>query len=136
MARREASIDDVAIDVATPYAAENADLTLRVQRALSPSVSANPLLDGVYRTIELPTSAVLQKIERNGVLIDADLLNRQGAELGVRMADLEATAREEVERRRLLGQHDGVVEVAGEHPAADAQVGRRRRGDGRRRPPT
>jgi len=91
---KQIGFDEVAIDVATTYAAEDADLTLRVHRALYPSVSANPSLDSVYRTIELPTSIVLQKVERNGVLIDADLLNRQGAELGARMAELEAKAYE------------------------------------------
>ncbi len=91
---KQIGFDEVAIDVATRYAAEDADLTLRVHRALYPSVAALPALNSVYETIELPTSVVLQKVERNGVLIDADLLNRQGAELGNRMADLEAKAYE------------------------------------------
>ena len=91
---KQIGFDEVAIDVATKYAAEDADLTLRVHRALYPSVAANASLDSVYRTIELPTSVVLQKVERNGVLIDADLLNRQGAELGAKMAELEAQAYE------------------------------------------
>jgi DNA polymerase-1 len=91
---KQIGFDEVAIDVATKYAAEDADLTLRVHRALYPSVAANASLDSVYRTIELPTSVVLQKVERNGVLIDADLLNRQGAELGAKMAELEAKAYE------------------------------------------
>ena len=91
---KQIGFDEVAIDVATGYAAEDADLTLRVHRALYPSVAALPALNRVYETIELPTSVVLQKVERNGVLIDGDLLNRQGAELGNRMAELEAQAYE------------------------------------------
>ncbi len=91
---KQIGFDEVAIDVATRYAAEDADLTLRVHRALYPSVAASASLNSVYETIELPTSVVLQKVERNGVLIDADLLNRQGAELGNRMAELEAKAYE------------------------------------------
>ena len=91
---RQIGFDEVAIDVATRYSAEDADLTLRVHRALYPSVAAIPALHSVYETIELPTSVVLQKMERNGVLIDAGLLDRQGAELGNRMAELEAKAYE------------------------------------------
>ena len=91
---KQIGFDEVAIEVATRYAAEDADLTLRVHRALYPSVAANAALNSVYETIELPTSVVLQKVERNGVLIDADLLNRQGAELGRRMAELETKAYE------------------------------------------
>ncbi|MEO8935245.1 MAG: DNA polymerase I [Burkholderiaceae bacterium] len=89
---KQIGFDEVAIDVATKYGAEDADLTLRVHRALYPSIARSPSLDSVYRTIEMPTSAVLQKVERNGVLIDADLLNRQGAELGAKMAELETKA--------------------------------------------
>ena len=89
---KQIGFDEVAIDVATLYSAEDADLTLRVHRALHPSIAANPSLSSVYRSIELPTSVVLQKIERNGVLIDADLLNRQGAELGAKMQELETKA--------------------------------------------
>ena len=91
---KQIGFDEVAIDVATQYGAEDADLTLRVHRALYPTLARSASLDSVYRTIELPTSVVLQKVERNGVLIDADLLDRQGAELGTRMAELETRAYE------------------------------------------
>jgi DNA polymerase-1 len=91
---KQIGFDEVAIEVATKYGAEDADLTLRVHRALHPSIARSASLDMVYREIELPTSIVLQKVERNGVLIDADLLNRQGAELGAKMAALEAQAYE------------------------------------------
>ena len=89
---KQIGFDEVAIETASLYAAEDADLTLRVHRALYPAIAARTSLDSVYETIELPTSVVLQKIERNGVLIDADLLNRQGGELGARMQELEAKA--------------------------------------------
>ena len=91
---KQIGFNEVAIDVATRYGAEDADLALRVHRKLYPRVAASPALDSVYRTIELPTSVVLQKVERNGVLIDADLLTRQGNELGIRMAELETRAYE------------------------------------------
>ncbi len=89
---KQIGFDEVAIDLATRYSAEDADLALRVHSKLYPRIAASPSLDSVYRTIELPTAIVLQKVERNGVLIDADLLNGQGAELGARMQQLEAQA--------------------------------------------
>ena len=89
---KQIGFDEVAIEIATRYSAEDVDLTLRVHRALYPSIASQATLDSVYRDIELPTSIVLQKIERNGVLIDADLMNRQGAELGGRMQELESKA--------------------------------------------
>ena len=84
--------DEVAIDRATEYAAEDADLTLQVHRHLHVDIAASEKLDYVYATIELPTSVVLQKIERTGVLIDAERLNRHSAELGARLLEIEASA--------------------------------------------
>ena len=108
---KQIGFDEVGIDVATQYGAEDADLALRVHRSLYPAVAARPSLDSVYRTIELPTSVVLQKIERNGVLIDADLLNRQGAELGSRMAALESRAFELAGQPFNLGSPKQIGEV-------------------------
>ncbi len=84
--------DEVAIDRATQYAAEDADLTLQVHHVLFPHIERDQRLKAVYADIEIPTSIVLQKMERKGVLIDAQLLERQSLELGARMAELEARA--------------------------------------------
>ncbi|MDR0634704.1 MAG: DNA polymerase I, partial [Azoarcus sp.] len=84
--------DEVALDVATAYAAEDADITLRLHRALWPRVQAAPALEALYRDIELPTLAVLLAMERAGVLIDPFLLARQGDELGRRLFELEREA--------------------------------------------
>jgi DNA polymerase I len=84
--------DEVGIEQASAYAAEDADITLRLHRALYPQVQAVPGLDYVYRQIELPTSEVLRKVERNGVLIDGALLGRQSHELGSKMLELEQQA--------------------------------------------
>ena len=82
----------VALDDATRYAAEDADITLRLHRVLAPKLAAVPSLEGVYRDIEMPLVPVLERIEANGVLIDADELRRQGAELGRRMLALQQQA--------------------------------------------
>ncbi|RJG07147.1 DNA polymerase I [Noviherbaspirillum cavernae] len=86
--------DQVDIERATTYAAEDADITLQLHQAMWPHVAENAGLTFIYEKIELPTSVVLQKIERNGVLIDAQLLVAQSNELGRRMLDMEKQAHE------------------------------------------
>ena len=75
----------VAIDDATRYAAEDADITLRLDRVQSSKLAAEPSLQRVYRDIEMPLVPVLERIEANGVAIDADELRRQSQDLGKRM---------------------------------------------------
>ncbi len=82
----------VAIDDAARYAAEDADVTLRLHRVLRPRVAADPALDRVYREIEMPLVPVLERIEANGVLIDMDELRRQSADLSRRMLELQQQA--------------------------------------------
>ena len=83
---------EVDIERATAYAAEDADLTLQLHQAMYPEVQNNKGLQYVYSNIEVPVSVVLQKIERNGVLIDADMLNRQSTEIALRLHELEQQA--------------------------------------------
>jgi DNA polymerase-1 len=86
--------DEVPIERATDYAAEDAEVTLQLHQVMWPQVAQNEGLKFIYEKIELPTSVVLQKIERNGVLIDAQLLASQSNELGKRMLEMEAKAHE------------------------------------------
>jgi DNA polymerase I len=86
--------DQVELERATEYAAEDSDITLRLHHAMLGHVQANAGLDYIYRNIELPTSVVLQKIERNGVLVDAALLATQSNELAARIMELEQRAYE------------------------------------------
>ncbi|HJV51566.1 MAG TPA: DNA polymerase I [Noviherbaspirillum sp.] len=86
--------DEVPIERATEYAAEDADVTLQLHHAMWPQVAENAGLKFIYEKIELPTAVVLQKIERNGVLVDADLLGAQSHELGMRMLEMERQAYE------------------------------------------
>jgi DNA polymerase-1 len=105
------TFDKVAIDRATEYAAEDADITLRLHQAMIGHVESDEKLNYIYRHIELPTSVVLQKIERNGVQIDAALLERQSAELGARIAELEAKAHELAEQPFNLGSPKQIGEI-------------------------
>jgi DNA polymerase-1 len=84
--------DEVALDQAAPYAAEDADITLRLHQALYPQLADEARLLNVYRDIEMPTSRVLRKMERNGVLIDGELLRVQSAQIATRLIQLEAEA--------------------------------------------
>src|SRR5690606_21659737 len=82
---KQISFAQVAIDDAARYGAEDADVTLRLHRAMAPKLAAEPRLASVYRDIEMPLVPVLARIEANGVMIDADELRRQGADLARRM---------------------------------------------------
>jgi DNA polymerase I len=86
--------DQVALERATEYAAEDADVTLQLHQVMWPHVAENAGLTYVYEKIEVPTSVVLQKMERNGVLIDSQLLATQSNELGTRMLEMERQAYE------------------------------------------
>ena len=84
--------EQVALDRATEYSAEDADITLRLHHALHPSIAADPRLDYIYSQLEMPVREVLFRMERNGVLIDSALLARQSRELGERVVALEQQA--------------------------------------------
>ena len=84
----------VALDDATRYAAEDADVTLRLHRALKPRLEAEPGLLSVYRDIEMPLVPVLERVEANGVLVDAAELRRQSADLSRRMLAAQQRATE------------------------------------------
>ena len=86
------TFNQVALEEAGPYAAEDADITLRLHQALWPQVSAEPTLKNVLVDIELPLVPVLSRIERAGALVDDTLLFQQSQELAVRIIDLEKQA--------------------------------------------
>ena len=91
---KQIPFSQVAIDDATRYAAEDADITLRLHRVLRAKLAAEPTLDAVYRGIEMPLVPVLARVEANGVLVDADELRRQSADLGRRMLAAQQKATE------------------------------------------
>lgn len=89
---KQIGFDEVALDRATEYAAEDADVTLRLHEHLWPQLEAVPQLAALYRDIELPVLSVLQQMERTGVLIDPFLLSQHSEELGRRLHELEREA--------------------------------------------
>ncbi|MGO4277548.1 DNA polymerase I [Cupriavidus sp. OV038] len=103
--------DQIDLQRATEYAAEDADVTLRLHRKMHPQLDAADGLKYVYENIEIPVSVVLQKIERNGVLIDAARLGAQSAELGQRMMELEKAAFEAAGQPFNLGSPKQIGEI-------------------------
>jgi DNA polymerase-1 len=86
--------DQVSIERATEYAAEDADIAIQLHRVQQPRVAADAGLAFVYSSIEMPTSEVLFRMERTGVLVDCALLDAQSRELGERVLALENRAYE------------------------------------------
>ena len=89
---KQLTFNQVAVDVAANYAAEDADITLQLHQVLWPKLEATPSLKSVFSEIELPLISILSKIERTGVLLDQALLNSQSKELEERLIELEQEA--------------------------------------------
>ena len=86
------SFDHVDIEQAAAYAAEDADVTLRLHETLMPKLEAEASLNEVYQRLELPLVPVLSKIERNGAFVSIDKLRAQSHEIAIRLAELESQA--------------------------------------------
>ena len=101
----------VEVAKAAEYSSEDSEMTLHVHEALWPRLQAEPALLDVYRRIEMPTALTLCRIERNGVLIDSELLARQSAELAERMVALEQQAYELAGQPFNLGSPKQIGEI-------------------------
>jgi len=95
---KQISFSQVDLDTACRYAAEDADITLRLHHALWPRLKSVPSLRKVYEEIEIPLVPVLAGMEQRGVLIDVDELRRQSQQLGKRMLELQQQAWKEAGR--------------------------------------
>jgi DNA polymerase I len=91
---KQVGFNQVTVETASEYAAEDADITLQLHQNLHPQVHADSKLDYIYSQIEMPSMEVLFTIERNGVLIDANMLNAQSNEIGMKLVALENQAYE------------------------------------------
>ena len=89
---KQLTFDQIALEQAGPYAAEDADITLRLHLHLQKKLAAVPSLKPVLEDIEMPLVPVLAKIERQGALVDAKLLGVQSVELGDKLVALEREA--------------------------------------------
>jgi DNA polymerase-1 len=91
---KQVTFNQVTVEVAAEYAAEDADITLQLHQAMYPQVANDAKLEYIYSQIEMPVSNILFTIERNGVLIDRDMLNMQSNEIGMKLVMLENQAYE------------------------------------------
>ena len=89
---KQLRFDEVPLEQAAPYAAEDADIALRLHHVLWPKISANELLRAIYTDIEQPLVGVLKRTEEHGVLIDGALLRKMSTEFALKMASIEAAA--------------------------------------------
>ncbi len=89
---RQLTFDQIPLEQAGPYAAEDADVTLRLHQAMWPQLEEEPSLRRVLIDIEVPLVSVLSRMERTGVRLDGKMLAQQSAELAKRMHDLEQQA--------------------------------------------
>ncbi len=89
---KQVCFDQVPLPQAAPYAAQDADISLRLHQVLGPRVAAEPDLQRVLQELELPLISVLSRIERNGALISKDLLDAQSSEIGQQLRLLEQEA--------------------------------------------
>jgi len=89
---KQIPFNQVAIEEAAPYAAEDADITLQLHQNFWPTLQQNKKLQHVYETLEIPLLSVLSQVERNGVVVDADMLAQQSHELESRLGELELQA--------------------------------------------
>jgi DNA polymerase-1 len=92
---KQLTFNQVPVETAAAYAAEDADVTLRLHRTLWPRIEAVPALKSLYEDFEQPLVAVLQKMERRGVLLDSALLQAQSKEIVLKMRELTAAAHAE-----------------------------------------
>ena len=93
--KNQITFNQVSLDEAVPYAAEDADMTLRLHRHFWPQLAQLPAQRELYESLEIPLVGVLSRMERTGVSVDASLLKRQSGQLAERMQEIEsATWRE------------------------------------------
>lgn len=92
--KNQLTFNQIALEQAAPYAAEDADVTLQLHLAMWPQLKQSAELLTVFNEIEMPLLPVLSHIERTGVLIDPAILSAHSQELAKRLAELEAQAHE------------------------------------------
>jgi len=103
--------EQVAVERAAEYAAEDADITLQLHQAQYPRLAADEKLKHIYADIEMPAMQVLYAMERNGVLLDERLLGELSAEFGTKMLEIERRAHEQAGQPFNLSSPKQIQEV-------------------------
>ncbi len=108
---KQVPFNEVTVETASDYAAEDADITLQLHQTLLTHVQKDEKLNYIYSEIEMPSMEVLYTIERNGVLIDANMLNQQSNEIGMRLIELENKAYELADQKFNLASPKQLQEI-------------------------
>ena len=108
---KQIPFNQVAIEEAAPYAAEDADITLQLHQNFWPTLQQNKKLQHVYETLEIPLLSVLSQVERNGVVVDADMLAQQSHELESRLGELELQAHDLAKQTFNIGSPKQIQKV-------------------------
>ncbi|MGR9106157.1 MAG: DNA polymerase I [Gammaproteobacteria bacterium] len=108
---KQIPFQQVHLEEATPYAAEDADITLRLHHAIWPKLQKEAALCALYSDVEVRLVPVLAKMEQYGVLIAADLLRAQSGELAVKMKEIEQDAYEVAGEHFNLGSPKQIQEI-------------------------
>ncbi|MGA7296563.1 MAG: DNA polymerase I [Rhodanobacteraceae bacterium] len=119
---KQIPFSEVPLEIAGEYAAEDADITLRLHKALWPRIESIEKLRQVYQDIEMPLVEVLARMERTGVLVDAEELDRQSETLGERMQAIETEAHELAEESFNLDSTKQLREILFDKLGLSAQV--------------
>ena len=108
---KQLSFDQIPLAQAGPYAAEDAEVTLRLHQTLWPRLAQEPGLERLFREVEMPLVPVLSRMERTGVRIDGAMLGRQSRDLAQRLHDLEQQAYQTAGRKFNLGSPKQIGEI-------------------------
>ncbi|MGZ4970065.1 MAG: DNA polymerase I, partial [Methylobacter sp.] len=108
---KQIGFQEVSIEQAAPYAAEDADITLQLHQVLYEKLMQQPKLLKLYTEMEVPLISVLAHIENNGVLIDTDMLAQQGLELSSQIISLEQLAHDLAGQTFNLGSPKQIQEI-------------------------
>ena len=114
---KQLTFNQIKLEEAGPYAAEDADVTLRLHAALRPKLEQHAALCKVLDDIEIPLVPILSRIERNGALLDRARLEQQSGELGIRLQELEREAHELAGTEFNLGSPKQLGEILFERQA-------------------
>jgi len=109
--KKQLTFNQIELDVASHYAAEDADITLRLHHALWPKLCEIPRLKDLYLEIEIPALHALSRIECTGVRIDAQMLEKQGATIAKTIEEVKAAAFEDAGREFNLGSPKQIGEI-------------------------
>ncbi|MFT5138196.1 MAG: DNA polymerase-1 [Arenicella sp.] len=109
--KAQLTFDQVDIDTAGHYAAEDADITLRLHQTLMPQLTQQPKLHRIYSQLEMPLVSVLSRVECNGVLIDDNMLLQQSQQLAMSMQETQVRAYELAEGEFNLASPKQIQEI-------------------------